>query len=88
MTLKEQIIWNGANPEDYSVAQCKQIKFLLSGRLHAWAAHKQLVEKFGFQCVSDRPCFHPQPKLTLEEMNKVLLELNELPEELFTGVKN
>lgn len=66
MNLKETIIWNGANPEDYSAQELKQIKYLLSGKIHQWAAHKQLVEKFGFQCYSDRPCYHPT-KMTHEE---------------------
>lgn len=80
MKLKDEIILNGADPKQYSIKELKQIKFLLtSKKMNSWAAHKQLVEKYGFRCVADEPCSHPSNLPSASELYRELLKVEQLP---------
>lgn len=74
MTLKEAILSNGGSIENYTVKDIRQIKFLLtSSKIPSFAAHKQLVEKYGFRCTADRPCSH-QERLTSQQWQQMIDE--------------
>lgn len=80
MKLKQLIELNGADPNQYSEKDLKQIKFLLTTqKVPAFVAHKQLVEKYKFMCTADNPCRHEEQVNWVELMS----DINRLHTEIY-----